>query len=181
MSETKQTFSVLHYARYLGSDGNSVYNYQDFCGACRQHLPSPYEFPKEPEALEDEGDWHSFGDGDRELAYFSYCPWCGVEFNDKWWRGQPIQNERVIDHYENPGTHKGDTHQFCGDGPDCINGHWLGTTGTEVCWCDPEVIPSLMGCVIKHQNKNYEQVMAHRREIAEAEDEAEEWDEWDDE
>lgn len=171
---------VLFYHQYLGADSQSVYTTHSFCGSCRQDIGTAYATPRYPENLEEENEtgrgWHSFDRDDTEpLAYFTCCPWCGVEFEDEWWKDRTIQNERVIDHYQNPGTHKGDTHQFLGDGPDCITGHWLGTTGSEVCWCDPEIEPGIMGCVIRHQDKNYEDAMALRRESAPDVD-ADDWD-----
>lgn len=152
---------VLVYNKYLGPGSDSVYNQQFFCGSCRQVLQSPYMHPFEPDDLEAENNrglgeptiWAHERGG---LAYFAFCPWCGVEFEDEWWRDRTIQNERAIDHYRNPGTHKGDTHEFrspASDGePTWMTGHWLGTTDHRVCWCEPDVEPGIMGCVIRHRD-----------------------------
>lgn len=82
------------------------------------------------------------------------------------------------DHYQNPGTHKGDQHEFRGDGPDCMAGHWLGVSGGDkVCWCDPEIEPGIMGCVIRHRDGSFEDYLAADR--ARHDQEEAEWDEED--
>lgn len=171
VNETRPLTAVLHYVRYLGGpESQTVYSYEDFCGECFHHLDDPFHYPKYPEDLEKDNNeqfgnsWH--GRDDRELEHFSFCPWCGAAFEDEWWKDQPIQNERAIDHFQNPGTHKGDTHEFRGSGQNCMAGHWLATTGSEVCWCDPEIDPGIMGCVIRHKDKDYEAEMIDRAEKA---------------
>lgn len=172
MSEHRSPVSVLRYYRYLGPDSDTDYSDEDFCGECFRHLASPTDFPKFPEDLEKDNKellgsaWH--GRHDRELEFYSFCPWCGVAFEDEWWKNQSVQNERAIDHYKNPGTHRGDTHEFVGGSPDCAEGHWLATTGHEICWCDPDVEPGLLGCKIRHKNKSYEEYREKQRQLEEA-------------
>lgn len=164
--------AVLRYARYMGCDSQSIYNHVEFCGACKRKLGGSYDSPllgrtsDTIDALLQETNNDSFGlrvPSERvEYEHWQFCPFCGERFDDEWWRNQPVQNERAIDHYRNPGHHKGDEHEFIG-GPDCMVNHWLATTGDEVCWCDPEVEPSILGCTIKHKDVDYETVMAARR------------------
>lgn len=101
----------------------------------------------------------------KEYRYFAFCPWCGAEFPDNWWSRENtiIENERPIDHYQNPGHHKGDTHEFRGDGPGCMENHYLGTTGDELCWCSYEVEPGILGCVIRHGTEDYATAMRQRQ------------------
>lgn len=163
---------VLQYHKYLNPDSSTVYSTRYFCGSCRRDLSGVYGgacygYPGTPEDLEAENattaSARSWQPHDEPLQYYAFCPWCGVEFADEWWKDRTIQNERVIDHYQNPGTHKGDTHEFAGD---YMLNHWLGVSGGDrVCWCDPEVVPGLMGCVILHQDKRFEDVMAQEREL----------------
>lgn len=159
---------VLRYHEYLGRS-NQRYSSRYFCGACRRGIggvygSACYGFPEYPEDLEAKNDSEhglaSSNSPGRALDYYAFCPWCGVQFAEEWWKDRTIQNERVIDHYQNPGTHKGDTHEFRGADPECMAGHWLGVSGGDkVCWCDPDVEPGIMGCVIRHQDKRYEDVM----------------------
>lgn len=161
---------VLAYYEYVGRDSQSVYGTRHFCGNCRKDIggvygSACYGFPGFPEDLEAKNERGLGFDlsrrNDRPLEYYAFCPWCGASFDDEWWRNATIRNERVIDHYRNPGTHKGDTHEFRGSGPDCMNHHWLSVSGGDaICWCDPEVEPGLMGCVIRHQDRSYEDYVA---------------------
>lgn len=167
--------TVLQYYKYLGSDSQSVYHTEYFCGSCRRDLGKPYTFPKYPEDLEAENEtmmgltpWDK---SSGELEHYAFCPWCGTELPDEWWKDRTIQNERVIDHYKNPGTHKGDTHEFRGQGLECMENHWLGVTSSdEVCWCDPEIKPGIMGCIIRHQDKRYEDYLALHEEWRDGEE-----------
>lgn len=167
MSAMTDRAPVLRYAQYLHPTGSTVYTNHEYCGSCRQHLETPYAHSKTPETDEayNNGERGSFELGRHEdFGYIRFCPWCGIEFEDEWWKDRTIQNERVIDHYCNPGTHKGDTHEFRGDGPDCYVNHWLGVSGGDrVCWCDPEIEPGLMGCVIRHRDVSYEDYQAKVR------------------
>jgi hypothetical protein len=145
--------AVLVYNHYMGPDSQTVYDQQYYCGSCRQRFDKPYDFPEYPDALEAQNQsWGGLGDWtlDRgDLVHFAFCPWCGVQFKDEWWMNRTIQNERPIDHFQNPGHHKGDSAVF----PGRIEGHYLSTTGDTLCWCDPICVPSLMGCEILHQDK----------------------------
>ena len=183
MSEQRTGVPVLAYHQYMGRDSQTVYTTHHYCGSCRRKLDSPYTFPEYPEQLEAANDtplglgsWEH--DEGRELEYFRYCPWCGVEFEDEWRKDRVIQNERAIDHYQNPGHHKGDQHVFMGEDQSCMVGHWLSTTDpSRVCWCDPEVEPGIMGCTIRHRDRSYDEYLAEQRErAAEAEDD-DDWDE----
>ena len=139
------------------------------------------EYVKSGENLPPDPHW---GDRDaRAYHHYAYCPWCGAQFDDEWWlcSNTIIENERPVDHYSNPGHHKGDTHVFSGTGPDCMNHHYLSTTGDEICWCGAEVVPDLLGCEIRHTDADYETVMAERRVLYEAEqaiseDDDDDWD-----
>lgn len=170
MSDVQQgSYPVLFYHQYVGGrDSQTVYTTHHYCGACRQHMDSCYAFPKYPEQLEAENEADGLDRWTHErnkqpLEYIRFCPWCGVQFEDEWWKARTIQNERAIDHYQNPGTHKGDTHEFTGS----VEHHWLSVSGgSRLCWCDPEVEPGIMGCVIRHQDKRYEDVMAVEREMS---------------
>lgn len=180
---------VLTYNQYVGgSESPMVYSKRHFCGACSRGIggvygSACYGFPEYPEDLETKNNstacWMPAKQKE-PLEYYAYCPWCGVSFANEWWRDRTIQNERVIDHYQSPGTHKGDTHEFRGSGPECMAGHWLAVSGgSEVCWCEPEIEPGIMGCVIRHQDKRYEDVVALRQEMATEGDD--DWEEdWDD-
>lgn len=171
---------VLRYHHYMGRGSQSVYGTRYFCGSCRRCIGGAYGsacygYPEYPEDIEDKNETpYGLGSWDHdksELEYYSFCPWCGVRFVDEWWKDRTVQNERVIDHYQNPGTHKGDTHEFRGDGPGCMANHWLAVSGGDkLCWCEPEVEAGLMGCVIRHQDKRYEDVMALHRELESDED-----------
>lgn len=168
-----ENVAVLKYYKYVGGPGSqSVYSTRYFCGSCRRgiggvHGSACYGFPEYPEDLEAENESGRGSidrisrNSERSLEYFSFCPWCGIAFEDEWSQDRTIQNERAIDHYQNPGTHKGDSHEFRGDGPNCMANHWLSQSGGDrLCWCDPEVEPGIMGCVIRHQDKDYAEVMA---------------------
>lgn len=148
---------VLRYADYMTPDADRPSGYQEFCGGCRRKLGGSYNSPllgrpEYPEDLERKNSlpWGSRPLGwndDRDYQRWAFCPWCGAEFEAEWWRNQPVQNERAIDHYQAPGSHKGDTHEFVG----AIEGHVLGSSDPSyVCWCQPEVTPGLTGCVIRH-------------------------------
>lgn len=171
---TSELATVLAYHQYVGgADSQTVYTTHHYCGSCRRQLASCYGFPKYPEELEAENEQRfvSWEPDERPLDYFSFCPWCGVEFEEEWWKDRTIQNERAIDHYRDPGTHKGDTHEFRGEGLDCMANHWLAVSGgDQICWCDPEVEPGLMGCVIRHQDKSYEDFIAAERAAVASDD-----------
>lgn len=153
-----ETCAPLRYARYMGAQSETVYSYEEFCGACLQHLGSALLAKRyRPDDLMAENETmfglRAFGrsfDDQAEYCYWQFCPWCGVALGEQWQRNQPLQNERAIDHYRDPGTHAGDTHEFAGDGPDCMTGHMLASSGSEPCWCKPDIEPGLMGCTIRH-------------------------------
>jgi hypothetical protein len=125
----------------------------------------------------------------REYRHIEFCPWCGAQFEDEWWKRENvlIRNERTIDHFKNPGWHPGDSHEFRSDSPDmnaAAANHWLGVSGGDkLCWCDPEVEPGPMGCVIRHRNVDYhdylaaEQAKDDQRRAREA-DEGDDNDDW---
>lgn len=171
---------VLSYHEYMGRDGQTVHGTRVFCGACRRGLGGVYGsayfgYPEYPEDIEAKNDsphgllpLKSGRELGLELEYFAFCPWCGAAFEDEWWKNKVVQNERAIDHYQNPGTHKGDTHEFRGDRPDCFVNHYLGVSGGQVCWCDPEIEPGLMGCVIRHRDVSYDDYLARSQEAAAA-------------
>lgn len=171
---------VLNFHQYSGGRrSQSVYSTRYFCGACRKGIggvygSACYGFPEYPEDLEakneSEHGWLPHETDKGPLEYYSFCPWCGVQFAEEWWKDRTIQNERIIDHYQNPGHHKGDTHEFRGSGPDCMQGHWLGVSGGDkLCWCEPEVAPGLMGCIIRHQATPFSEYQAEKeREAVEA-------------
>ena len=153
----RTTTEVLAYHAYVGADSQTVYGTRYFCGECRRGIggvygSACYGYPEYPEDLEAKNERGLTRDRPgRELEHYSFCPWCGSRFEIDWWRDQTIQNERVIDHYQNPGTHKGDTHEFHGFG---MAGHWLAVSGGDtVCWCDPDIEPGIMGCIIRHKDK----------------------------
>jgi hypothetical protein len=183
----------LTYASYMGRDSQSVYGKRVFCGKCGLGLGGVYGsgyygFPKRADDVLAANET-SMGFGnlrrneDRELIYFAFCPWCGVKFVSEWWRDRTIQNERPIDHYQNPGHHKGDTHEFVSASPDpsrAMAGHYLSTTGDELCWCGAVAEPSLLGCTIRHTSADYETVMAARQAeyAARVDDDYDDQDEW---
>lgn len=143
--------SVRTFRQYLSDTGTSHYSDHLFCGSCERLIDTPYGFERTPGHLDERG---SFPHDQRgEFLYYAFCPWCGIAFDDEWWREKVVENERVVDHYDCPGTHKGDTHEFRGSGPDCIAGHWLSVSdGMEICWCKPTVEPGLLGCRIIHND-----------------------------
>lgn len=155
---------VLRYARYMGPGSESVYNYVEFCGACRQKLGGSYdgplmERPYHPEDLEAECESAALGRsswtiGEQvEYEYWSYCPFCGTAFDAEWWRNQPIRNKRIPDHFTNPGTHAGDSHLI---EVDDHGQHLLGSTDpTFPCWCEPEITPGPMGCEVRHRHVSH--------------------------
>lgn len=161
-----QAVSVLKYYEYLSPEDDRGGRTRYFCGSCRRDIggvygSACYGYPKTVEELERR---NSIPRDQRTplyanedpLEYYTFCPWCGIQFEDGWNRDRTIQNERTIDHYKNPGTHKGDTHEFrspASEGePTWMAGHWLGTTDSRVCWCEPEIEPGVMGCVIRHRD-----------------------------
>jgi hypothetical protein len=164
----RTTYPVLHYHEYLGGrDSQTVHGTRQYCGHCRRdiggiHGGACYGWPGTPDDLEAKnerdsllGSWEPNRD---PLEHYAFCPWCGVQFEDEWWNHRVIQNERVIDHFRCPGTHKGDTHEFRGS----FEGHYLATTDPMVCWCEPQITPGLMGCVIRHQDRSYADYLASR-------------------
>jgi hypothetical protein len=179
---------VLQYYEYMGRGSQTAHGTRHFCGSCRRGIggvygSACYGFPEYPEHIEAKNATpHGFGDLEAEkgdLEYYRFCPWCGAEFEDEWWKNRVIQNERAIDHYRNPGWHKGDTHEFRGSGPDCMAHHWLGVSGGDkLCWCDPDVEPGVLGCVIRHRDASWDDYIAAekaRREQAVAEEDDEGW------
>lgn len=153
---------VLRYRQYLAPKGTAYYTDNLYCGSCRQHLGAAYQHEKtiESDEAHNEGERGAWAIPDEPLNYVRFCPWCGIEFEDEWWRDRTVQNERVVDHYVNPGTHKGDTHEFQGFQP---TNHWLAVSGGDrVCWCDPEIEPGLMGCVIRHKDADYDEYVKAR-------------------
>lgn len=163
MSDRAMAVPVLVYYEYHGRNDQRGGSRRYFCGECRRGIggvygSACYGYPEYPDKLLEKNETdHGFGSWGRDegsrLEYYAFCPWCGTAFEDEWWKDRTIQNERAIDHYRNPGTHKGDTHEFRGEGPNCMTGHWLGVSGGDkVCWCDPEIEPGLMGCVIRHRD-----------------------------
>jgi hypothetical protein len=147
---------VLRYRRYTYPEGTAHYDDVMFCGSCQEELAKPYKFPRSPQDVLDECEaglyTNSFVADRGDLIFFVYCPWCGTALNPEWWRDRTVQNERPVDHYDNPGTHAGDSHIFLGD----FGGHQLSSTDPESrCWCEPEITPGIMGCEIVHQDKPF--------------------------
>jgi len=141
---------VRTFRQYLSDKGTAYYSDHLFCGSCARLIRTPHDFERTPADLDDRGSF-PLGSCHTHLHY-AFCPWCGVEFEDDWWRETIVENERAIDHYDQPGTHKGDTHEFRGSGPDCIAGHVLASSDHSLCWCKPTVEPGILGCRIIHND-----------------------------
>lgn len=171
---------VRRFAQYLyntNASNSPVFTYVNFCGACSQQIEGNHRVYT-PEMLVAEYDTPSPGEssvhnrmrlGDAEYVRFKLCPYCGAEFDDEWWVRPMLENARVIDHFQKPGWHAGDQHEFRGDGPGCIEHHYLSVSGgSELCWCDPIATPSIDGCTIVHNSDlRYEEVMEARKTAAE--------------
>lgn len=155
--------------QYVSGGSDTVYTVRHFCGSCSLDIDRAFGAPITPADLEA---GHHYGhEVGAKYRHFEFCPWCGVAFIDEWWKraNTLIENERAIDHYRSPGHHKGDQHEFVGR-EGCYANHWLATTGDEVCWCQPVIEPGLLSCVIKHNDLNYDAVMAGRRDLANYDD-----------
>lgn len=142
---------VRTFRQYLTGEGIAHYSDHFFCESCDRLVKETFGSVLTPDDLDGRGSFPF--DGDREYEHISYCPWCGVALEDEWWRETIVENERAIDHYDCPGTHKGDTHEFRGSSPDCMARHILVTTDPSfICWCDPTVEPDILGCRIIHND-----------------------------
>lgn len=140
---------VLCYRQYLSPRGTSYYSDRYFCGECARELDKPYGWPETPADPRLEGGRGSWTERTEPLLYWSFCPWCGAALDADWHENKMIRNERLVDHFDCPGTHGGDTHEFRGFSP---GGHQLASTDSSLCWCGPKVEPGPMGCVVRHRD-----------------------------
>lgn len=150
--------------QYRGLPGSeSVFGTRFFCGDCSEELTIPHQHPSTPDDLDVENAGGVSGRRDKPVRHFAFCPWCGAHLDDEWWTVDFVENERVTDHYQNPGHHRGDEHVFDGSDPDRL--HYFGATDHfdgEVCWCKPEVEPRLLKCVIRHRDIARDAVLLER-------------------
>lgn len=98
-----QLSRVLKYNAYGGADSTAVYRTHYFCGGCRRDIGGVYGgacygHPKTPEDLEARNQTpHGLGEWSSDtspLEYYAFCPWCGVRFENEWWRDRNIENDR---------------------------------------------------------------------------------------
>jgi hypothetical protein len=157
---------VRAFYEYHGPDDDTPGTTRYFCGHCRLDLggiyghnyhgaPTDWQYLLARNDLSWSEQMRSGLGEDRDYRYYAFCPWCGSKFPDEWWKrdNTPVENARVVDHYRNPGWHRGDHHEFVG----AIEGHWLGVSGGDkLCWCDPVVTAEIDGCAIRHTAIDYE-------------------------